>query len=323
MKSMKTGDYSSGMLIQLILTSLERQEILKQLPKNLRDLQALSDPHIQLSLKRQLLAEVYQNWGAVPILKAGFDIQRMADSPLSFTLFKAASVPELLERFFKFQRYFHSKHRVELRGREGNSVALWHMSKTAKKPEIFEDILIAGLLAGMLSLYGCRRVTLKIGGCLAIKNGTVVEDYKPSADCSRFAISWDSVVTPIRYTSAEMKNGFRNFTATGRGRISGKIGEIVENDPIQKWKLKEIACNFGLSPRTLQRRLREEGTTFGDCLLAARCQCAVYYITQKVGSLTAVGFLSGFSDAAHFSREFKRNMGILPSDFQESFSAKG
>ncbi|MEH6403803.1 MAG: helix-turn-helix transcriptional regulator [Sneathiella sp.] len=318
---MKTEDYSSGILMQLIASSFERQDIWRQLPAHLNEFRRPKAPHVQLSLKRELLAEVFLNWGAAPIIQAGFDIRRMPDSPLSFTLLKAASVTELLERFFKLQRYFHSKHRVQLIKQEENTVSLWHMSKNEGKPERYEDLLIAGLVAGMLSQFGCSSVKLIIDNATVIMDEEVQKAFLPPKDCSRFVISWGETIIPDRFTSAEVLNGFRNFTATGSGRISGKIGEVVASDPVRKWSVKTVADRFGLSSRTLQRRLKEEGTTFGDCILAARCQCGAYFITQKIENLTAVGFLCGFSDAAHFSREFKRNMGILPSQFQESISS--
>jgi len=318
---MKTVDYSSGILMQLIISSFERQGIWKQLPNRLIEFHAQKAPHIQLSLKRELLAEVFLNWGAEPIVQAGFDIRRMPESPLSFALLKAMSVSELLERFFKLQRYFHSKHRVELIEKDENTVTLSHISKATGKPERYENLLIAGLMTGMLSQFGCANVTLSMDGTDIIKNGEVLKAFIPANECSRFVIRWDKVVIQDRYSTTETSNRFRNYTATGSGRISGKIGEVVASDPVCKWTVKIVADTFGLSSRTLQRRLKDEGTTFGDCILAARCQCAVYYITQKIENLTAVGFLSGFSDAAHFSREFKRNMGILPSQFQKSISS--
>jgi AraC-like DNA-binding protein len=32
--------------------------------------------------------------------------------------------------------------------------------------------------------------------------------------------------------------------------------------------------------------------------------------------LTAIGFCAGFSDSAHFSRDFRASMGMTPSDYR-------
>jgi AraC-like DNA-binding protein len=42
---------------------------------------------------------------------------------------------------------------------------------------------------------------------------------------------------------------------------------------------------------------------------------------QSNAAVSEIGFLCGYSDQAHFTREFKRATGITPSKYRESFAS--
>ncbi len=314
------ADFSSGMLVQLILASFGRQGILEAvLPEE--DVHLAGTPRVGLDFKRNLLRKAFDTFGYAPILQAGFDIRLQHDSPMGYTLLKASSVNDLLNRFFRFEKYFHSKHRLAIRSEEKNSVSLQHYSKTSICPEVYEDIVVAGLLAGILDRFGCQDLVLEMEGQSLITERRVIRDISLPEDCSCFKVLW-SAVGPADIPLFDGQNRFLNsLTAAGMGPVSRKTGSLISSDPVRSWKVENVASEFGLSARTLQRRLTEEGTTFSKCIMAARCQCAVYYMAEEIDNLAAVGFLAGFSDAAHFSREFCKTMGILPSDFRISLKS--
>ncbi len=317
---MPGGDFSSGVLIRLVLASFKRQGILPELDATLTPHKDLSSPHVSLPIKRELLKKVFDMHGALPIIQAGFDIQRMPENPLSFAMLRSPTVLELVSRFFKLQKYFHSKHRLQLISQSKDAMVMRHISKTSKSPEIYEDILLGALMAGILSQYGCQNVSLCFAGETAIKDGHILDGFVPPVDCSSFSIVWQGLIRPANIRLKEEVQKIGEFTASNRGYYSAKISKAVAADPLEKWSLADMAVELSLSVRTLQRRLYKEGTTFGECILVSRCQCAAYYMTTQRENLTAVGFLAGFSDAAHFSREFKKNVGLLPSNYQSSLS---
>ncbi len=313
-------EFSSGMLVQLILASFRRQGILDAvLPEE--DIHLAGAPRVGLDFKRNLLRKAFNTFGYAPILEAGFDIRLQHDSPMGYTLLKASSVNDLLNRFFRFEKYFHSKHRLAIRSEEEKSISLQHYSKTSACPEVYENIVIAGLLAGILDRFGCRDLVLELEERPLIVEGKVIRDIPIPADCSYFTVRWSAVGSADIPVFDGQKRFLNSLTAAGMGLVSRKTGSLISSDPVRGWKVEEVASEFGLSVRTLQRRLMQEGTTFSKCVMAARCQCAVYYMTEEIDNLAAVGFLAGFSDAAHFSREFYKTMGILPSDFRISLES--
>lgn len=82
--------------------------------------------------------------------------------------------------------------------------------------------------------------------------------------------------------------------------------------------LSAVADDLHMSPRTLQRRLSSEGTTFERVLQDARSTMAQRYLRQDRHSVQEVAYLLGFSEASAFSRAFKRWTGKSPAYFRES-----
>jgi AraC-like DNA-binding protein len=79
-----------------------------------------------------------------------------------------------------------------------------------------------------------------------------------------------------------------------------------------------VASKLGLPRRSLQRRLAEAGTTFGQVvedLLQKRAEALLRTTSQPV---THIALQLGYAETAHFTRAFKRWHGITPSDFRRS-----
>jgi len=81
--------------------------------------------------------------------------------------------------------------------------------------------------------------------------------------------------------------------------------------------LEHVARELGLSGRTLQRRLREEGTTFAEVLDDLRRGMAEAYLADPRISIGEVSYLLGFSEQSAFQRAFKRWTGRTPRGFRQ------
>ncbi len=78
-----------------------------------------------------------------------------------------------------------------------------------------------------------------------------------------------------------------------------------------------IARRMRLSTRTLQRRLEQTGTTYSALLERARRELAVELVETTREPLAEIAERAGFSDAATFSRAFKRWTGASPGAFRK------
>lgn len=78
----------------------------------------------------------------------------------------------------------------------------------------------------------------------------------------------------------------------------------------------QIAGQVHMSPRSLQRKLAEEGTSFSALLEASREELARGYLAGGRHTVSEVTFLLGFSDVSAFSRAFRRWTGVAPSAYR-------
>ncbi|WP_036129058.1 AraC family transcriptional regulator [Marinobacter nitratireducens] len=76
------------------------------------------------------------------------------------------------------------------------------------------------------------------------------------------------------------------------------------------------ARRFYLTPRTLHRRLIEEGTSYREVLEGVRHQLAVRYLETGRMTIQEISFALGYSDIANFRKAFKRWESIPPSQYQ-------
>ena len=80
--------------------------------------------------------------------------------------------------------------------------------------------------------------------------------------------------------------------------------------------LAKIARRVAMSPRTLQRRLELEGTSFAEVLDQTRRHCAQLYVKEPNLAMTEIAYLLGFSEPSAFTRAFQRWYGVAPTQFR-------
>jgi len=77
---------------------------------------------------------------------------------------------------------------------------------------------------------------------------------------------------------------------------------------------EDLAHALAMSPRTLSRRLQEEGQSLSQLLEHVRMQRAEQLMLEGQLPLQAVAQASGFADASSFARAFKRVTGQTPAE---------
>ncbi|MCG8673727.1 MAG: AraC family transcriptional regulator [Pseudomonadales bacterium] len=83
--------------------------------------------------------------------------------------------------------------------------------------------------------------------------------------------------------------------------------------------LEEMATTLSMSPRTLMRKLKEEGSSYQDVLDDVRKEYAIWYLTKTDMTIDEVCESLGYMDASNFSRTFKRWIGTTPSLFRKTY----
>ncbi|TVT48657.1 MAG: AraC family transcriptional regulator [Denitromonas halophila] len=87
------------------------------------------------------------------------------------------------------------------------------------------------------------------------------------------------------------------------------IGRLL---PSGECSVDQVAATLDLSPRSLQRMLLQENTSYGLQLQAVRCAIAKQHLEHGLLPITELALNLGYSDISVFSRHFKRWTGASP-----------
>ena len=264
---------------------------------------------IDSARKTDLLAESLTTLGAAFVVEIGQGIRSAPANPIVDVLLQARDAGDLLERWQRLECYYHGKHRIEIQCSTQNSVHLKHYSLTTVPPSAGEDLLIAGLVAALLQKTGCEGLSLYIGepGIKFIRNDEVLGSEKAPADTADWHIEWQrfSSQKPVAILHDENRS------------ITEQLSILMGQDLGKSWRIVTAAQQLGRSTRSLQRSLSEEGTSFQKILRSIRVEGAAKLISSGRFKLAEVGYTCGFSDQAHFSREFKLRFNMSPSQFTD------
>jgi len=90
--------------------------------------------------------------------------------------------------------------------------------------------------------------------------------------------------------------------------------------PIGECTVTVVASLLGINVRTLQQRLKSDGTSFRVLLDTVRKELAMDYLQYSPLDITEIALLLGYSELPVFSRVFKTWMGESPRAWRKKFS---
>jgi AraC-like DNA-binding protein len=98
---------------------------------------------------------------------------------------------------------------------------------------------------------------------------------------------------------------------------AGRTAELVRRRLVATFArglpaVAEVAAELGMSARTLQRRLGDEGTSFAALLDGARHELALELVAENRHPLGEIAFRLGYAELSPFLRAFKRWTGKTP-----------
>lgn len=260
---------------------------------------------VALPDKRERLRVLWQAHGPGVIARLGEAVHDLPDDPLHTAFAPALDPFDLLERWQRLERFVHSRHRVELRDSGPAALSWRHVSlRRAAPPTAAEDLLVAGLLLALAQRLG-------LAGLRARPLGT---------QAWLFDGGWRAARWPARLHAWEWQWTGSAAPPPPAQRLQTPLA-LLQADPARGWTLARLAQAMDLAPRTLQRRLAGQGLHFSGLLAQARLNHSAQQLTAGSASLAEVGYLSGFADQPHFTRQFHAHTGLTPAQFRAMFGA--
>jgi AraC-like DNA-binding protein len=130
----------------------------------------------------------------------------------------------------------------------------------------------------------------------------------PRAALDAALVSADSTLLGILTRAADeaMKKAPADPLMTSQ--VKRVLHELLRND---EGNVETVAKRLGLTSRSLQRRLKDESTTFNVIREDVRRELAQRYLQDGL-AIAEISFLLGFSEPSAFFRAFKRWTGTTP-----------
>jgi len=92
------------------------------------------------------------------------------------------------------------------------------------------------------------------------------------------------------------------------------LQQHIQNHTLNR---NQVAEALNMSPRSLQRKLTTEGTSYQTLIDQVREEKSREYLSVQNLSITEIAFLCGFSDPTTFNRAFKRWLGVSPGEYRQ------
>lgn len=110
-------------------------------------------------------------------------------------------------------------------------------------------------------------------------------------------------------SSIEVKSMDEQFIA--------KLVTVIELNILDnQFSVDVLADNIGLSRQQLYRKLKAiSGRTPAEFIRSVRIQRAAQLIAQNAAPIGEIAFLTGFENLSYFSKRFKEEYGVLPSEY--------
>ena len=81
-------------------------------------------------------------------------------------------------------------------------------------------------------------------------------------------------------------------------------------------QLGRVASGFNITERQLQRKLKLQGTGFGELLDQVRLDLALRYLQDGRMTMVDIALSLGFNDQSNFVKAFKRWQGETPGQYR-------
>jgi len=129
---------------------------------------------------------------------------------------------------------------------------------------------------------------------------------------------WDlPIITASYELQAFLVQTLSATTAIASDSFEKKVRDFVMKNSYQSLiSLDDVAANFSLTPRSLQRKLQSQGITFQQIADDARKSMALNLLESGKYQVKEISAMLGYNELSAFSRAFKRWTGKTAGNYQ-------
>ena len=291
----------------------------------LKAVDAIRQASISTDQKKDLVKFVWRTAGPKTLLVTGQEILSVGYDPIWFAAVRSASPALLFDKWKRFEVFAHSQNRLRIEQTDDNRATFGRYTIDGGTPSAPENLLICGLIISLLEKIGCLDLRCEMplgdgpGYCIREGDRFSLPDDINSLETASWTIEWKSFLPRGKEPTSESNLPQIAFpescNATTRSTIM-RVIRLLMLDVGRQWKVSDLAREAGLSARSLQRKLSDADLSFSHLVRIVRIHEACRLLKDSEASVTTIAFCAGFSDSAHFSRDFRASMGMSPSNYR-------
>lgn len=285
---------------------------------------------VQLALKRSLVASAVAQGGLACLPLLGRGLRRHRLDPTHRALASARSVDDLLARWQRLERYIHSRHRCEVVTLRPGHARLRHVPRAGTTPPLpAEDLVVLGLLAVLLEELGLGGVQAHAGGVPAYPQADAagLACAAAAGSTAEWQLAWHAEPDAGGATLRPCSAGAAWHPAADDLVVFADwpspladCARLLLDDLMHPLPLPALAAALDWAPRSLQRALARAGLGYAPLLAELRCRAAACWLLRSTAPIAEVGFVCGYADQPHFTRELCRRVGMTPARYREAFA---
>ncbi len=317
-------DFAKASLVNLVVHYVERH-FPGLLPEDAVIADAVRNAYVPADTKRGVLDAVWREAGPATLLAIGQEIRSVEYDPLWHAAIRSATPVVLLDKWLRCEQFAHSQNRLRI-GWVGDKCATFERyALGGGTPTAAENLLVCGVVIAMLEEIGCGGVrcemTLADGSAFFVRaDGRFrVPGHAAGLTAKSWRIDWQSFSAPAARRATDTNPPEIPLPPSSEPAVRAVIEKalgLLSRDAGRQWNVGELAQEVGASTRSLQRRFTDAGLSFSRLVRLVRVHEACRLLKKSDVPITVIGFCAGFSDSAHFSRDFRASTGMTPSDYR-------
>ena len=317
MSELKAEDFASAAMVRALLQGM------KDLGLGLPELaEKLTQATVPLNLKRAVVQAAVEQAGFAILPLLGRGLHDLAMEPTHLALTAGRSATSMLVRWQRLERYIHSKHRIQWFLLSPTSAKVSHMHKgNGPAPLAAEDLVVCGVLCALLEangLHSVRAIAADIELYPKPDSNQVLQSVQ-RGQTATWLLTWQGGLDDG--SDLDLTVSWAHVAPPTWSRFAFAAGDHVARCLPELVSVDDAAAALGMSRRTFQRTLAAENLSHQHIQSEVRFRFAGWYLLGSAIPIAEIGFVCGYSDQAHLTREFNRRVGIPPARYRDLFSS--
>jgi AraC-like DNA-binding protein len=115
----------------------------------------------------------------------------------------------------------------------------------------------------------------------------------------------------------ELQKKLENYWTVTQPKVAEQVTRVLFGRlAAAEVSLEQVAEDLAMHPRTLNRALQAEGTSFRTLLNQTRAKVACQLLTSTRLDVTQIGLTLGYAETSGFTHAFRRTIGVTPSQWR-------